>query len=50
MPAARKKRCMGTFLRLLTEDFAVWGVAFQYWMPLTVVIVVISLTALKERL
>ena len=38
------------YLRFLTEGFTVWGVTFQNWMPLFVVIFIASMTALKEKL
>ena len=45
--AARRRRCMNAYL---TEGFTVWGVTFQYWMPVAALIFVISMTALKEKL
>jgi len=41
---------MGAYLHLLTDDFTVSGVTFQYWMPLAVMVFVISMTALKKIL
>ena len=44
------KRARSAYLRFLTVGFTVWGVTFQNWMPLFVVIFIASMTALKEKL
>jgi hypothetical protein len=41
---------MNAYLHFLRDDFTVWGMTFQYWMPLAVMVFVISMTVWKERL